>query len=198
MVYVLSTKKTELVFLTWYRQKHSFCLVIFSMQTSFSMSCIPVWTSCRCTVLKNPDRNISKKIVPPRRNHSLKKISIKKTCFVLKVFMNSSQKYWSKVYILQILKKTNCSIESCFFLMKKGRGVARDKSMSRHHYSRGVQGHAPSEIFDIQYHRSCILKHFKACFEGFFIYILQRLQRRYTYRSIYSFLNVNSPHKSRR
>ena len=85
-----------------------------------------------------------------------------------------------------------------FFLMKKGRGVARDKSMYRHHYSRGVQGHAPSEIVDILYHRSCILEHFKAYFEEFLLYIVQRLQRRYTYRSIYSFLNVNSSHKSRR
>jgi len=34
------------------------------------------------------------------------------------------------------------------------RGVARDKSTYGHHYSRGVRGHAPSEIFDILYRRS--------------------------------------------
>jgi len=46
------------------------------------------------------------------------------------------------------------------------RGVARDKSMCRHHCSRGSGGHATSENIDILYRRSCIMGHFKACFEG--------------------------------
>ena len=41
-----------------------------------------------------------------------------------------------------------------------------------------VCGHAPSDNFDILYRRSCILEHFKAYFEGFFGYILQRLPKR--------------------
>ena len=67
------------------------------------------------------------------------------------------------------------------------RGVARDKTMYRHHYSRGVRGHAASEKCGILYRRSCILEHFMAYFEGF-LCILQRLPRRF-------FFNVNSPHK---
>ena len=47
------------------------------------------------------------------------------------------------------------------------RGVARDKTMYMHHYSRGVRGHAASEQCGILYRRSCILEHFKAYFEGF-------------------------------
>ena len=50
------------------------------------------------------------------------------------------------------------------------RGVARDKSMFRYHYSIGNRGHAPSDNFDILYRRSCILEHFKASFKGFFLY----------------------------
>jgi len=37
------------------------------------------------------------------------------------------------------------------------KGVARDKSMYMHHYSRGVRGQAPLENFDIRYRRSCML-----------------------------------------
>ena len=37
------------------------------------------------------------------------------------------------------------------------RGVARDKTMYMHHYSRGVRGQAPLENFDIRYRRSCML-----------------------------------------
>jgi len=73
------------------------------------------------------------------------------------------------------------------------RSVARDKSVHRHHSFRGVRGHAPSGNFDILYLRSCILEHFKAYFEGYFYYMLQRLPR----LKIYSFLNVNSPHKNK-
>jgi len=60
-----------------------------------------------------------------------------------------------------------------------------------HHYSRGVQGHAPSENADILYHRSCILEQFKAYFEGFLLYFAAFAKT----TKLYSVLNVNSPHK---
>ena len=55
------------------------------------------------------------------------------------------------------------------------RGVAMDNSMYRHHYSRRVRGHVPSENVDILYLRSCILEHFKAYFEGFFYIFICKL-----------------------
>jgi len=42
------------------------------------------------------------------------------------------------------------------------RGVARDKSMCRHHWLKGVRGFAPSENFDIQFSAAAfsdILRH---------------------------------------
>ena len=54
------------------------------------------------------------------------------------------------------------------------RGVAKDKSMYRHHIilrgRGGVRGMTSLENVDILYRRSCILEHFMAYFEGLFLY----------------------------
>ena len=48
-------------------------------------------------------------------------------CFVVLVFVISSQIYWSKVYILQILKKKLFDRKLIFFLTKKGTHIVNLK-----------------------------------------------------------------------
>ena len=63
--------------------------------------------------------------------------------------------------------QSHCPLQPLTIQPTPPRDVSRDKSICRHHCSKGVLGHAPSENVDILYRRSCILEHFRAYFEGF-------------------------------
>ena len=64
--------------------------------------------------------------------------------------------------LVLLTAQSHCPLQPLTIQPTPPRDVSRDKSICRHHCSKGVLGHAPSENVDILYRRSCLLGHVKA------------------------------------